>query len=187
MGEILDAAAAVFAEIGYASATTNAIAARAGISPGSLYQFFANKETIAQALGERFVEQMRTSHASAFAIEGIADLRLDELLDRIVDPLVAFNVANPGMKALLTASTDLPAQLAPTVALHNSVLGRVEAIVAVRLPGLSEEDRSRCALVALSIVKALMGPIVAATGTARAALVTELKRVLHGYLAPLEH
>src|SRR6266516_4250958 len=47
--EILQAAGALFAEIGYDKVTTNMIAARAGVSRGSLYQFFPHKEAIAQA------------------------------------------------------------------------------------------------------------------------------------------
>src|SRR5258707_5795593 len=47
--EILHAAGALFAEVGYDKVTTNLIAARAGISRGSLYQFFPDKEAIAQA------------------------------------------------------------------------------------------------------------------------------------------
>jgi AcrR family transcriptional regulator len=47
---VLDVAAQVFAEVGFEAATTNAIAARAGMSPGSPYQFFPNKDAIAKAL-----------------------------------------------------------------------------------------------------------------------------------------
>src|SRR5207245_6697690 len=50
---VLDAAEQVFAEVGYDQATTAAVASRAGISPGSRYQFFPNKQAIAQALGLR--------------------------------------------------------------------------------------------------------------------------------------
>ncbi|RJR49660.1 MAG: TetR/AcrR family transcriptional regulator [Desulfobacteraceae bacterium] len=42
---ILEAAAQVFAEEGY-FATTNRIAQRAGVSIGSLYQYFNNKDEI---------------------------------------------------------------------------------------------------------------------------------------------
>ncbi len=43
---ILDAAAHVFAEHGYAAGTTNRIAERAGISIGSLYQYYPGKDAI---------------------------------------------------------------------------------------------------------------------------------------------
>src|SRR5690349_10759499 len=66
IAEILDAASALFAEVGYEAASTNRIAARAGISPGSLYQFFANKEAIAEALSARLAERMAAVHAAAF-------------------------------------------------------------------------------------------------------------------------
>lgn len=43
---LLDAAAHVFAEHGYSAGTTNRIAAEAGMSIGSLYQYFPNKDAI---------------------------------------------------------------------------------------------------------------------------------------------
>ena len=75
MEQVLDVAAAVFAEVGYDRATTNAIAARAGMSPGSLYQFFANKEVIAEALVRRYAQQLRATHHAAFD-PGTVDLTL---------------------------------------------------------------------------------------------------------------
>ena len=186
IAEILDAALALFAEVGYASTSTNAIAARAGISPGSLYQFFPNKEAIAEALSARLVESMRDAHASAFDLELVADLPLGQLIDRMLDPLIAFNTANPGAKSLF-GNTDMPAQLAKaTRPLHEAVTDRVAAILAVRAPSLSTVDRTRSAMVAVQIVKAMMPPIVAARGTERAALIGELKKAMRGYIAPLD-
>ncbi|WP_043623030.1 TetR/AcrR family transcriptional regulator [Nonomuraea candida] len=43
---ILEAAAQVFAEYGYAAGTTNRIAERARVSIGSLYQYYPNKDAI---------------------------------------------------------------------------------------------------------------------------------------------
>ncbi|KOG85436.1 TetR/AcrR family transcriptional regulator [Streptomyces varsoviensis] len=43
---ILTAAAEVFADYGYAAGTTNRIAERAGISIGSLYQYYPNKDAV---------------------------------------------------------------------------------------------------------------------------------------------
>jgi AcrR family transcriptional regulator len=67
MEQLLDAAAGLFAEIGYDSATTNKIAARAGVSPGTLYQFFSSKEDIAQALADRYVPELEQAHRDATA------------------------------------------------------------------------------------------------------------------------
>lgn len=186
IAEILDAALALFAEVGYEAASTNRIAARAGISPGSLYQFFANKEAITEALSARLAERMGAAHAAAFDGADVADLPLDDLLDRILDPLIAFNLANPGAKALL-AGPDAPAPLAvASRPLQEALLGRVSAVIGTRAPGLPAVERDRAALVAAQIVRAMTGAITSAAGAERAALVGELKRVLKGYLGPLE-
>ncbi|MDX3193266.1 TetR/AcrR family transcriptional regulator [Streptomyces sp. MN03-5084-2B] len=53
---ILTAAAHVFADVGYAAGTTNRIAERAGISIGSLYQYFPNKDAILAELLTRHLD-----------------------------------------------------------------------------------------------------------------------------------
>jgi len=185
IAEILDAALALFAEVGYEAASTNRIAARAGISPGSLYQFFANKEAIAEALAARLSERMAQAHAAAFDGADVADLPLDDLLDRILDPIIAFNLANPGAKALLTGP-DAPAHLAAaTRPLQEALLGRVAAVIGARVPALSRAERDRAALVAVQVVRAMTGAITAADEPERSALVAELKRVLAAYLTAL--
>ena len=50
---IVDASAQVLEHHGYAAATTNRIAERAGVSVGTLYQYFNNKDEIFDALIER--------------------------------------------------------------------------------------------------------------------------------------
>ncbi|MHB8242035.1 MAG: TetR/AcrR family transcriptional regulator [Solirubrobacteraceae bacterium] len=59
---IVDAAAHVLEEVGYQHASTNRIAAAAGVSPGSVYQYFTSKEEIfavvVERLGARFAESI---------------------------------------------------------------------------------------------------------------------------------
>ncbi len=57
--KILDAAAAVFDEVGYEAATTHMIAAKAGTAIGSLYQFFPDKAAIFNAMELRHVERVK--------------------------------------------------------------------------------------------------------------------------------
>jgi AcrR family transcriptional regulator len=56
---ILDATARVLVRDGYAALTTNAVAALAGVSIGSLYQYFPNKDALVLALRERHSHQMQ--------------------------------------------------------------------------------------------------------------------------------
>ncbi|MGW6918038.1 TetR/AcrR family transcriptional regulator [Kitasatospora sp. NPDC054939] len=186
MADILDASAVVFAASGYEKATTIAIAQQAGISPGSLYQFFPNKEAIAQALADRFTAQLLAAHRDAFGDAPGAEGSLDDLLDRMVDPIVAFNVANPGFKALF-ARPDMPAGLTDAVRpAQEALVGRVEAVVAARAPRLPDPDRARTARVAIQLFQAMIPLVVAAPeGGERAAMTRELKRALHGYLGPV--
>jgi AcrR family transcriptional regulator len=55
---ILDATARILVERGYAATSTNAVAERAGVSVGSLYQYFPNKDALIAALHTRHIEQM---------------------------------------------------------------------------------------------------------------------------------
>jgi AcrR family transcriptional regulator len=55
---ILDAAARVLVQRGYATTTTNAVAEVAGVSVGSLYQYFPNKDSLIAALHDRHGRQM---------------------------------------------------------------------------------------------------------------------------------
>ncbi|MFD7131988.1 TetR/AcrR family transcriptional regulator [Streptomyces sp. NPDC059894] len=55
---ILDAGGRVLAEHGYEGASTSRIAAAAGVSPGSLYQYFPHKDAIVSAVLERYSDAL---------------------------------------------------------------------------------------------------------------------------------
>jgi AcrR family transcriptional regulator len=55
---IVDAAALVLSRGGVAKLTTNRVAEAAGVSIGSLYQYFPNKEAIVSALFDRYLKRM---------------------------------------------------------------------------------------------------------------------------------
>jgi AcrR family transcriptional regulator len=68
---ILGAAAEVIANEGYAAMTTNKVAARAGVSIGSLYQYFPNKQAILVSLLEEHLAH----------VHPVIERSLDELSD----------------------------------------------------------------------------------------------------------
>jgi AcrR family transcriptional regulator len=183
MAALLDAAAEVFATQGYAKAGTNAIAAAAGASPGTLYQFFANKEAIAEALLERYVERLRAAHGEAFD-PSVAALPLQEMLDRIIDPVVAFDRANPGFYALQSDPTFSPELASAKRPAQKLMFQRLDQILAERAPGLEPEERQRTAEVAVHLFRGVLPLIVSAAEEDLPALVAETKEVLFAYLSP---
>lgn len=63
---LLEAAARVLSELGYAGLTTNHVAARAGVGIGSLYEYFPDKETIVAELARATLADMEREIALAY-------------------------------------------------------------------------------------------------------------------------
>jgi len=179
--QILAAAGVVFARVGYARTTTNAIAAEAGVSPGSLYQFFPNKEAIAEALETRYAQQMRTARFPE--AEVLASLPLEVAVDRLVDPVVEHAIVTPGFHALFAARPQSDHVAASAHELHHGLVARVEAIVGAAGPDMPPAERQRVAAVAVQMCRGLLPLIAFADEVSRPALVAELKAALIGYVA----
>lgn len=79
--DILDAARTRIADRGYLSLNMRDLAAGAGISPATLYSYFATKEELFATL---YVEAIRT-HTETFRPVADAGLRLDALLVRAIE------------------------------------------------------------------------------------------------------
>jgi AcrR family transcriptional regulator len=75
VGVILDAAALVLVDEGYERATTNRIAERAGVSIGSLYQYFPNRDALVGALSHRTETQLSDTIWRALSETDGLDLR----------------------------------------------------------------------------------------------------------------
>ncbi|WKX70411.1 TetR/AcrR family transcriptional regulator [Streptomyces sp. XD-27] len=182
--QLLGAAAEVFCRSGYTAASTNAIAREAGVSPGTLYQYFPNKEAIAIELGERLFHQMRETHGQVLTVEKAA-LPLDEMLDAALDPMIAFNCQNPAFLALIHSS-DVPGKFVEEHdALHASLLTRVEELLAAYHPDLDADQRTRTATMTFALFKAGLELVLSHEGAERQAYITELKASLYRYLAPV--
>jgi AcrR family transcriptional regulator len=183
IASILDAAETIFAHMGYDEATTNHIAAQAGISPGSLYQFFSNKEEIAQALAARYAEELQQVYDSVFSVEA-ASLPFSLWLDQIIDALLAFHFAHPAFHILL--NTPVSSHVTSlTRALPQELQARFELGFERRAPTLSPMQRRLSAMMSVQLFKAVLPLILRAEEAQRKLLAQELKTVLQCYLGPL--
>ncbi|MFG2984607.1 TetR/AcrR family transcriptional regulator [Streptomyces sp. NPDC048258] len=183
ISQLLAAAAGVFCRTGYAAASTNAIAREAGVSPGTLYQFFPNKEAIAVELGGHLLQRAHEMHGQAFLPENL-DRPLPELLDAVLDPVIAFNCENPAFWALMHGS-GIPGIAQEHEELHSGLLTRVEGVLRTFCPEAAPAELTRTANMILGIFKSSLDLILAHEGAERAAYVAELKSVLLRYLEPM--
>ena len=172
-----------FARMGYDEATTNHIAAQAAISPGSLYQFFPNKEAIAQALAQRYNEDLQQVYAAAFAALR-ASLPLAEWVDQVIDTLLAFHDGHPAFHILLNTppSTEV-AKL--TQDLPSELRRQFERGLQQRTATLSPEQLALSATMSTQLFRATLPLILTSSTDQRALLVAELKTALRRYLEPL--
>ncbi|PKW07934.1 transcriptional regulator, TetR family [Streptomyces sp. 1222.5] len=184
IAQLLKAAAQVFCTTGYTAASTNAIAREAGVSPGTLYQFFPNKEAIAIELGDRLMHEMREAYGEALAPVP-PGTPLEEAIGSAVDRFMAFNTDHPVFFALMHGP-DIPGRMAEAHdQLHSTVVGRIEALLTSLMPGTAQADITRTAHVCLGIYKAGLELVLGREGAERAAYVQETKDVLVRYLDPL--
>jgi AcrR family transcriptional regulator len=181
--QLLQAAAQVFCKEGYTASSTSAIAREAGVSPGTLYQFFPNKEAIAIELSTQLIQEMDTTHGRMFTAEN-ARLPLDRMIDTVTDPFVEFCTRNLAALAMLKSS-DAPGRVADDhQVMHTALVERVTGLLAVRKPSLSAAERALIAQVAIATFKTGLDLIAQHEGEEREAYVRELKGMLYRYLAP---
>jgi len=98
---ILEGAAQVFSRNGYAATTTDLIAQRAGVSIGSLYQYFPNKDAILLGLVERHIEESR-----AFVAEKREEMEKagsvgPERIGSLVEAAIALHSLDPALHRVL--------------------------------------------------------------------------------------
>jgi AcrR family transcriptional regulator len=150
---ILEAAAQVLEAGGLAGFTTNAVADRAGVSIGTLYQYFADKGAVLHALAEREMRLAIAQVAKALRSEDAASM--EERARGVVRAIVnAFHGRLRARKAVVQAV------LAQGMAIET--IGPVAAFIAEAgattqhgAPALSPEQR-------FVLSRALMGAIRAA-------------------------
>ncbi|QOV38218.1 TetR family transcriptional regulator [Streptomyces ferrugineus] len=184
IAQLLEAAATVFTTTGYTAASTNAIAREAGVSPGTLYQFFPNKEAIAIELGDRLMHELREMYGEALApVDPMTPL--EEAVGAAVDRFIAFNCEHPVFFSLMHGP-DIPGRMAEAHdALHATLLSRIEGLLSSFLPDAAPADLNRTAHMCLGLYKAGLELVLAHEGAERDAYVEELKNALIRYLDPL--
>jgi AcrR family transcriptional regulator len=173
---ILDVAEKLLVRAGYEALTTNAVAAEAGISIGSLYHFFADKVSILEALisryNEAYFEVLTQLHQNK-------DLKLETYLEALLETLMNFGKGRPGLiiafSHALTASPKFEA-VEEAFSIRTSAL--IGAYYRQRNPKLSEKKTSLIAWVMLTMAETFLLTV----GQETEGRYQEIKKALKAYL-----
>jgi len=175
---MLTAAAHVFERVGYGRASVNRIARAAGVSIGSLYQYFPTKDALAAAVARQLADEMR-----AVLGEGIADLALLPFDDAVhaasLRTVRAFRV-RPRLREVLV--DELPENVLDSVDFDTGLAEMVRAFLEHHRDRIRKCDLDLAVSVLMAAVEA------AAKKTAQRAdgdevVAEELARLVTGYLS----
>jgi AcrR family transcriptional regulator len=152
---ILEAAVQVFAKHGYAAGTTIRIAERAGVSVGSLYQYFPNKDALLVALTERHIAQSHAGIRDVLEEIETHDLSLDAIVTRIVDAMVELHLVEPKLHRVLFEEIPKKAAIQSLKdSSEEALLARVERLLA-RHPEVNVRNTKLAALMVAQTVESL--------------------------------
>ncbi|MED5619933.1 TetR/AcrR family transcriptional regulator [Ideonella sp. BN130291] len=180
---ILDATAQVLVERGYADTSTNAVAQRAGVSVGSLYQYFPNKDALIAALHDRHARQMQAVIERALARH--ADGSLLEALTGVIESAMEAHRVDADLHQVLERQF-----LGRAAELHDH--DEVEAQLEEQLRRLLQQHREELAvadlkLATFTVMHAVHAVVHAAVrqrpgGVSLKALTRETVALAHAYL-----
>ncbi len=173
---LLEAAAAVIADVGYDAATLTAVADRAGASIGSLYQYFRDKPAVARALAERYGAELADCWPPLLA--EAPGLSVGRLVDRMFDVMLAFMAARPAFLPLVAAGGDYR----HTAVDRGRLRGHMAALLRAHQPALPAAEAARVAEVTVQLFKAMNRGLDGQSTAHRRAFTAEFKLVLSTYL-----
>jgi AcrR family transcriptional regulator len=180
---ILDAAARVFAEYGYAAGTTNRIAERARVSIGSLYQYYPNKDAILVELLTRHLDAgmdaapLDRDDLQAESVEGI--------MRRYVRSAIENHREDPQLLRVMMEQGPRAPELLERIAHHESRRIAHARRLLRNHPDVRVADVDVAARLVVSTVEMVVHRVMAGPGQVDAArfedeLVTMLTRYLTG-------
>lgn len=182
--KILDAAAAVFDEVGYEAATTHMIAAKAGTAIGSLYQFFPDKAAIFKAMELRHAERVKAMWAQV-DISTVVQLPLRQMIHAIAASVA--DLFEQPVSRVVFVQFYLAREIFQTIdeSMTQEAINFMASILKHRNPALTEEQYGLLAEVCVHSSNAVMLAALRSPNLEhRQRLTQQIEDLLVSYLEP---
>jgi AcrR family transcriptional regulator len=181
---VLEAAARILEDRGMDGFNTNAVAQLAGISIGSLYQYFPRKEALTVALILRSHRDI--AMCARRVLDQTAHLDLDATLATLMDSLIEMQIAARGLNRILEAEEERLPRIPELTELELEIQALTEELLArhVDAERCSPAELRRAAADMIAIVRALLDAALFSGEPDLADLRARLVRTVKGYLGP---
>jgi len=183
---LLDATARVLVREGYDRASTNRIAAVAGVSVGSLYQYFPNKEALVAALVARHNREILQLIRKA--LEEVASSDLATAMRALVKAAVDAHTVDSALHRIFAEQVPRMGQLAKIEALQRETFLLIRAYLEQRRDEISVQDLDSATFICVTTAEALTHEYVInkrdTLDDDRDRFIDEVTRLLVGYLMP---
>ena len=182
---ILTAAAQVFDTHGYAAGTTNRIAERAGVSIGTLYQYFPNKESVAAALLERHLADGMQHMADWVASCASGPRNLHDTLHVFVEGMLDLHAGRPRLQHILLEEIPLPPRLHDALLHAERDAAKAVAGLLRAHPEVRRRNLDRAAQLAVQTVETLTHRFASHPdqGLSRRGFANEMVAMLEAYFS----
>jgi len=150
---ILAATARVIVRRGFDAMTTNAVAEAAGVSIGSLYQYFPNKEALVAALIERHVEEM--SNAVTSKLARVGQLPVAEAVRAMIELTIRAHSVEPELHRVLSEQVPRVGRMAKLREVDAFLHRMVAGVLAARRDELAIQDPDLSAFILVSTIEAI--------------------------------
>src|SRR6185503_12341419 len=184
---ILAATSRVLVKHGFDGLTTNAVAAAAGVSIGSLYQYFPNKEALVAGLIEHHIEAI---NGAIFAeLTRVAELPIAQAARRVIELTIRAHAIEPELHRVLTEQVPRIGKLARLRELDEIVHRMVAGLLAHRRADIAVVDVELAAFVLVSAIEAIVhrAALLYPDKLRDPRLVDEATRVVTRYLGVAEN
>jgi AcrR family transcriptional regulator len=150
---VLEATARVLVKHGFDGLTTNLVAQTAGVSIGSLYQYFPNKAALVGALIENHVESM--TQLALGELTRVARLPIGEAIRSVIEVMIRAHAVHPELHRVLTEQVPRVGRMAKLAEIEALVQRMVAGLLAARRDELAISDPDMAAYVLVSAIEAI--------------------------------
>jgi AcrR family transcriptional regulator len=179
---ILAATARVLCREGFDRASTNRIADAAGVSIGSLYQYFPSKEALVAALVERHIESMSAALEAEMA--AVSDAPIEVAVRRMVTLMLQAHAVDPDLHRVLNEQVPRVGRLHRVHEVEARMQKLARSYFERRRPELRPDDLDTAAFIVVQTIEALTHAATVHQDSAPAheRLVDEMTTLLARYL-----